>query len=338
MHKLSTVSVFAAAAALICTPAHAGPVTIKLATLAPEGSTWIEVIRGANADIKAKTHGNVEIRVYPGGVAGDEPDVFLKMKLGQYHAAGFTGVGLGQILPEIRILELPFFYRNIDELDYVRDQLTPELEAKFQEKGQILLGYAEPGLVYFLAQKPIHGLDDMRGVKLWAWEGDPLAASLIRAFNVTPVNIALPDVLMALQTGMVNAVYAPPLAAMALQWHTKVKFLVNEPITNSTGAVLVTKKKWDEIAPADQVIIKDICRTALAKLTSETRRQNVEAIEKFRQLGVKIEPVSAAGHEEMVRAAAQIRTDLTGKLYSAELLEKVDTLLADFRSKHAGKK
>jgi TRAP-type transport system periplasmic protein len=317
---------------------YASPVMIKFATVAPEGSTWMEVLKGAAAEIKTKTKSNVEFKLYPGGIAGDEPDVLRKMRVGQYHAAGFTGVGLGEVLPEIRIVELPLFYRSVEEIDYIKSRLTHDFEEKFKAKGQIFLGWAEPGLVYILTQKPIQNADDMKGVKLWAWEGDPLAEAVIRAFKVAPVNIALPDVLMGLQTGMITAVYAPPMAAMALQWHTKVKYMVNEPLTNSTGGLLISKKIWDQISPADQVTVKSVIQTSLGKLNEITRRQNNEAIEKFKQLGIKVETINKAGHDEMVSAAAQIRPQLVGKLYSADLLKRVEGYVEEFRNKKGAKK
>jgi TRAP-type transport system periplasmic protein len=312
----------------------AAPVVIKFTTLAPEGTTWMEVMKSAGAEVKAKTKGNVEFKYYAGGIAGDEPDVLRKMRAGQYHGGGFTGVGLGEILPEVRILELPLFYRSMEELDHVRDALTAEFDRHFKEKGQIFLGWAEPGLVYIFAQKPLTSVSDMGGVKLWAWEADPLAEAVIRTFKVTPVNIALPDVLMALQTGMLNAVYCPPLAAMALQWHTKVKFVMTEPLTNATGAALVSKKQWDLISPADQAIVKSVFGPALKRLTLTTRQQNVEALAKFKQLGISLVPATKQGLEELQAAASAIRPQLVGKLYSAELLKKVEGLIAEFRRKH----
>ncbi len=316
--------------------AQAAPVTIKFATVAPEGSSWMDVLKEAAATIKAKTSGNVEIKLYPGGIAGDEPDVLRKMRVGQYHAGGFTGVGLGEVLPDVRIMDLPLFYKDSAEVDLIKEKLTPEFEKKFEAKGQVFLGWAEPGMVYLFAQKPVNGAADMVGVKMWAWEGDPLAEAMLSAFKVAPVNVALPDVLMALQTGMINAIYAPPMPAMALQWHTKVKFMMNQPLTNSTGGVLVAKKQWDMVSSADQATVRAVFKESLAKLTLTTRRQNDEAIEKFKQMGIQVVPIQKSGRDELAAAAAKIRPQMVGKLYSAELLKKVEALLAEFRAK-AGK-
>jgi len=222
-------------------------------------------------------------------------------------------------------------------LDHIKEKITPEFKNKFNGKGYVFLGWAEPGLVYLFAQKPIKSASDMTGVKLWAWEGDPLADAMIKAFKVTPVHISLPDVLMALQTGMLTAVYAPPMAAMALQWHTKVKYMMNEPLTNSTGGALVTKKQWDKISAEDQATVMSVFKSSLDELTIATRKQNVESIDKFKELGIKIDSLSKLGFQEMTAAAAEIRPQLVGKLYSADLLKRVESLLSDLRKNKKSK-
>ncbi|OFZ84294.1 MAG: hypothetical protein A3K03_02365 [Bdellovibrionales bacterium RIFOXYD1_FULL_44_7] len=329
-------SLFILLSLLVGSQAYASTV-IKFATVAPEGSSWMDVLKEAGNKIKDQTKGRVEFRYYPGGIAGDEPDVLRKMRAGQYHGAGFTGVGLGEILPELRIMELPFFFKNLAEIDYIKEKITPEFKNKFNGKGYVFLGWAEPGLVYLFAQKPIKSASDMTGVKLWAWEGDPLADAMIKAFKVTPVHISLPDVLMALQTGMLTAVYAPPMAAMALQWHTKVKYMMNEPLTNSTGGALVTKKQWDKISAEDQATVMSVFKSSLDELTIATRKQNVESIDKFKELGIKIDSLSKLGFQEMTAAAAEIRPQLVGKLYSADLLKRVESLLSDLRKNKKSK-
>ncbi|OFZ18176.1 MAG: hypothetical protein A2X94_03370 [Bdellovibrionales bacterium GWB1_55_8] len=320
------------------TSALAAPVAFKFATVAPEGSSWMVVMREAADEIKAKTGGNVELKLYPGGIAGDEPDVLRKMRVGQYHGAGFTGVGLGELVSDIRILELPFFYDSLDELHYVRNKLTSHLEEKFRAKGYIFLDWAEPGLVYLLSQKPVRSVADMNGVKMWAWEGDPLADSMLDTFKIAPVRVALQDVLMGLQTGMINAAYAPPLAAMALQWQTKVKFMTAEPMTNSTGAILLTKAQWEKVSASDQALVRQITSKSLKKLEESTTKQNMEAIEKFKQQGIQLVSPDAQARADMFSAGAKVRQELVGKLYSPELLKKVEGLVQEFRASKTAKK
>lgn len=308
-------------------------VTIKFATVAPEGSSWMNILKQATDEVKAKTGGCVQFKLYGGGIAGDEPDVIKKMRAGQYHGAGFTGVGMGEILPDSRIMEVPFFYKSVEEVDYVQSKLTPYFEKKFADKGYTFISWAEPGLVYLLSQRAIHSIADFQQVKLWVWEGDPLAEAIIKAFKISPVPIALPDVLMSLQTGMLNAVYAPPLASMALQWHTKVKYMVSEPITNSTGAVIIAKSMWDKISPEHQAIVRNVMKPQLEKLKMATRQQNIDAIAKFKTMGIKVENMDQKSKDEMMTVGASIRKQLVGKLYPDALLKDAEKYIAEFRSK-----
>ena len=102
---------------LLLTSAYAQ--RIKFATVAPEGSTYLKVLREYADEVEKLTNGEVTFKIYPSQVQGDEKDVLRKIRVGQLHSAGFTGVGLGEILPEIRILELPMLYRNYEEVDYI---------------------------------------------------------------------------------------------------------------------------------------------------------------------------------------------------------------------------
>lgn len=288
-------------------------------------------MKEAATELNKETGGRVNFRLYPGGVAGDEPDVIKKIRINQYQGGGFTGVGLGEILPESRVMELPFLFRNLQEFDHVQKKLTPYFEERFRSRGFEFIAWAEPGLVYLMSQKPVRSAADLQGARMWVWEGDPLAEALLKAYKVAPVPVALPDVLMALQTGMINTVYAPPLAALAVQWHTRIKYLLDDPLTNSTGAILVSKAAWDRIAPLDQQTAKTVLRRHFARLTVVTRKQNQEAIAKFRQMGITVIKADPKSHEEMVQLAVGIRERLVDRLYPAELLRKVESSLAEVR-------
>ena len=312
-----------------------GNLTIKLATVAPEGSSWMLSLKEAVAEVRSKTAGRVNFRVYPGGIAGDEPDVIKKMRVGQYQGAVFTGVGMGEILPESRVVELPYLFKNVEEIDYVQGRFTPVIERGFRARNFEFIAWMEPGLVYLMSQKPVRKPAELRGLRMWVWEGDPLADAMIKAYRIAPVPLALPDVLMALQTGMINTVYAPPLVALALQWHTRVKYFLDEPLTNSTGAVLISRDAWAKISPADQLAVKEIMRAHLARLARVTRRQNQESIEKFRQMGIRIEKLDPKSHDEMSAIAASMRPKLIGRMYSAEQLRQIEGYLAEFRSLNA---
>lgn len=304
---------------------------IKVSVLAPEGSTWVKVMEQIDQELQQKSNGRLALKIYAGGVSGDERDVIRKMRIGQVHAAAFTGVGLGQIVPSIRVLELPMLFRNYDEVDFVKSKLQPQFEKDFTAKGFVLLGWAENGFVNIFSNKPIAKLSDMNGVKMWAWEGDPLVEAMYKALGITPIPLSLPDVLTSLQTNLIDGVYGPPLGIIALQWFTKVKNMTNLDLANSTGAFLISKGAYAKL-PADlQNILKETAKKYSVILGQKIRSENQQAVAQIKKAGIQIIEVDPKAKAEIIKVSESVYPQLAGKLYSPALLQQVQSLLAQKR-------
>lgn len=309
-----------------------GKTEIKFATLAPEGSTWMNVMNEFAQAVNDKTAGEIKFRIYPGGVSGDELVVLRKIRVGQLHSAGFTGVGLGEILPEVRILDAPFLFRNYQEVDYVNSKLFDYFAGKFEEQGFILLGWAEVGFVYIFTNEPIRNTDDMRGVKMWMWEGDPIAEATFKALNINPIPLSITDVLTSLQTNLINGVYVSPLACVALQWHTKVKYMLDLPLADSNGAILISKKRFNRLDQQQQRILKDLARQYFDKLTDLSRKDNAKSLDLIKQAGIQFtENTDKAQLAKFNDTGKRARRNLVGKLYDQAFLERVESLVQEFR-------
>ena len=215
---------------------------IKFATVAPEGSAWMKHMRTLDKELREKSDGRLGFRFYAGGIAGDEVDVLKKMRIGQIHCAAFSGVGFGQILPMVRVLDLPFLFRNDKEIDLVHEEMRPFFTNEFRRKGFELLAWGEVGNVHLFSKVPIQRVKDLSGLKVWTWSGDPIAKETFSNMGVNPIPLAITDVTTALNTGMIDTIYAPPLGALALQWHRSMKYMTALPLTHSTGALLITSK------------------------------------------------------------------------------------------------
>ncbi len=307
---------------------------IKFATLAPDGSTWMKTMRKVDDDVRARTENRVGFKFYPGGVQGDEKDVIRKMRNGQIHAAGFTGFGLGAIVPETRVLELPFMFDSIDELDHVRTATNEYYEKAFAAKDYALLGWTDVGFVYLYTKNPVRKVSDMPATKWWIWSGDQLAEIFYKAFGITPVPLSAPDVLTSLQTGVVDGVYASPLACVALQWFTRVKYMSDVPVTHGISAVVATEKSLAGVSAADRAIVLEVMHRELAALTAKTRVQNEEAVAEIKKEGVQVLSVDAASKNEFVTRGRAAWKDGVPALYPQDLLDRVEKLLADYRASH----
>ncbi len=312
-------------------------VEIKFATLAPEGSTWMKTMHRIDDDVRKRTENRVGFKFFPGGVQGDEKDVIRKIRNGQVHGGGFTGFGLGSIVPEVRVLELPFMFENLAEIDHVRGETNDYYEKAFDEKGYALLGWTDVGFVYLFTRTPVRSPADMSAPKWWIWSGDQLAEIFFRAFKVAPIPLAAPDVLTSLQTGVVDAVYASPLACVALQWYSRVKYMSDLPVTHGLSAVVVSSKSVAAVSAADLAVLREVTQKHLADLTARTRVQNDEAIAEIKKEGVQVAAVDAAARKEFIERGRAAWADGVGTLYSQDLLERVKKLLADYRASHPGR-
>jgi TRAP-type C4-dicarboxylate transport system substrate-binding protein len=310
---------------------RAEPLEIKLATLAPEGSLWMNTLQAMKKEIENHSQGRLSLRFYAGGIAGDEKDVLRKIRIGQLHGGVFSGVGLGEVLPEVRVLELPFLFQNYAEVDYITEKLWERFDAAFRQKGFVLLGSAEAGFVYLFSHTPIRGQEDLQKVKIWTWAGDPLPREMFATYGVVPIPLALPDVLTALQTGLINAFYGPPLAAISFQWFTRVRYMLSLRFTDAIGAILLARSRWEKIPPDLQTLLLQTTRRYAQQIVELTRQENEKGIELLKQNGIEILDLPPGEVKKLEVASTQVQQKFVGTLYSQELLDTVRSLVKEYR-------
>ncbi|MEI7527830.1 MAG: TRAP transporter substrate-binding protein DctP [Elusimicrobiota bacterium] len=320
----------------LCAASAQAQTMIKFATLAPEGSTWMKAMRQYTAEVSSKTANRVQFKIYAGGVSGDEKDVVRKIRLGQLQAGGFTGVGIGEIAPEIRLLDTPFLFKNSAEIDHIYKTFDADFRKYFETRGYVLLGWAEVGIVNVFSNSPVTKPEDMRSVKIWMWEGDPIAEAMFDALKVKPIPLSVTDVMTSLQTGMINGVYGSPLSVIALQWFSRMKYVFSLPITNASGAVVLAKKTFDALSGSDQKTLLDLGDKHLRALTLQSRKDNTQSLTvlKNKKL-VFTDPAGPAVVAEFEKAGDTARQSLVGKMYPKELMDRLEAALKAFR---AGKK
>lgn len=323
---------------IIVQPGFAQQYTIKFATIAPDGSTWMNVMKEYDAAVRKESGGRLGFKIYPGNVQGDEKTVIRKIRVGQLQSAGFTGVGIGEIAPKARILDSPFLVRNEEEVDFLYKEFGKEFEQAFEEGGYVLLGWAEVGFVYVFTSTPVRESKDLKGIKMWTWEGDPIAETAFRALGINPIPLSFVDVMTSLQTGLIDAFYTTPYAAVMLQWYTRVKYLVDVPLADAAGAVLISKKYYDQLPQDLQEILLRNGRLYISQLTQLGRKDNKDAINALTQRGITILTVNEKDLQEYVEVGSQARRMLVGKLYSEDFLNRVEKALAEFRKSHRGSK
>jgi TRAP-type transport system periplasmic protein len=333
LHRiLGTVALVAAL--LVSAPALA--VEVKIATLAPDGSAWAKILVEGAKKIAERTAGRVTVKYYFAGSQGDERDVVRKMKLGQIDGAALTAVGLGLIKGEVRVLELPFLFKNDKELDYVRAKMAPDFERQFDEAGYVLLAWGDVGWTHLYSNAPVNTRADLNKTKMWAWTDDPIVRTFFKRLGVNGVPLGVPDVLTSLQTGTIDACYGSPLVAVALQWYTKVKFATDTPINYGIGALVLRKEVFAKLSAEDQAAVRQSGVEMNQKLMATVRKDNERAAKAMQRSGVQFVSVPTELVAELEREGQRVWDDLAGapgrdKLYSDELLAKVKKYVAEAR-------
>ena len=305
--------------------------TIKIATLAPEGSAWIQNLNDLNSELKKKTSNSVQFKIYPGGVLGDEKDMIRKMYVGQIHAAILTSAGLSGIFSEMDVFQIPFLFETYDEVDYVIKKMAPFFEDGFEKKGYRVLGWSEGGFIRLMSTKPIANLSDLQKAKVWTWEDAPMAKAIFDEADVSAIPLSLPDVLVGLQTGLVEVVYAPPTGAISLQWFTKTKYMTDVPLIYLIGAVVVKKNIFKKISPDHQQVLIDICTEHMEQLKLTLRKENQEAIKVMTKHGVKLIKPTQVQIEEFKKVSQNAMKNQTGKSFSKKIRDEVINHLEEYR-------
>src|SRR5262245_55893389 len=314
MMRLTTLLSVAAVAALASAqPARAENVELRLATLAPAGSPWMEVLDKAQEEIKTKTGGRVTLKYYPGGQQGDERDFVRKIGLGQLDGAAITSVGLAMIDESIRVLELPMLFASAEEVDYVADKMWPYFQKKFEKKGYRLNDRGEVGWIYFMSKAKVSSLADLKGQKLWMWGDDQLVGAMFKKLGLNGVPLGVPEVDAGLTSGKINACYGSPVAAVALQWYSKVKFMTSMPMSFAIGATVMSIKSLAKISAEDQKAVEAIARAGAKKLRKVIRKANDDAKSTMTRKGITIVNTPVAMVDEFTKNAQEVWKELTGK-------------------------
>jgi TRAP-type C4-dicarboxylate transport system substrate-binding protein len=310
--------------------------TLKFATLIPVGTSWTKLLDDWIIEVETKSKGRIKFKMYPGGIMGDEPDVIRKMRKDQLQGGLFTGYGIGRIYSPARVLEVPFLFKNTDESDYVRDKLMPEIELGFRKNEFELLGWPEVGFIYFFSKHRVDSLEDVKKRRIWLWQGDPLGEAFFEASGVAPIPLSIIDVYTQLSAkhGSIDTVYASPFGAIALQWHSKLKYGTQIPLTNAIGGLIVSGQFYKKL-PADlKHLLKSTGKIVGKNIREQARIENTKSIQILKDGGMEFlwakEEIEFKKLLELRDKAAKHLEDTN--YIPKELFSRVRKLLADVRT------
>ncbi|UCF91478.1 MAG: TRAP transporter substrate-binding protein DctP [Desulfobacterales bacterium] len=307
------------------------PFLIKMATLAPEGSAWMKTFEALNSEVMAQTANRVRLKIYAGGVLGDESDMLRKMHIGQIQAAAFTSSSLAAFFSEMDVFQIPFLFQTYEETDYVLQKMDAFFRQGFADHGYVLLGWTEGGFVHLMSTIPVASLSDLKKAKVWTWEDAPMAKAIFDEAQVSAIPLSVPDVLVGLQTGLVDVVYAPPTGAISLQWFTRVKYMVDVPLAYLLGGVVLKKDMYAQMPPAFQEVLDASFAKHMEQLKLAVRNENQEATRVMQKHGVQILTPSGEQVAEFKRLSDRAMQRLSGHSFSQKVRQEVADHLETYR-------
>jgi TRAP-type C4-dicarboxylate transport system substrate-binding protein len=321
-------------AAALCLPAAASARKLKVATIVPEGSSWMEGMREAARKIQEKTEGRVQFKFYPGGVMGSDETVLRKIRAGQLHGGAFTSGALAPIYRDIDLYGIPLQFRSYDEVDYVRERMDAKLMSGLEQAGLVPLSISDGGFAYLMSQKPVRSVSDLDGTRVWIQEGDVMSQTAFDIAGISPTQLPIADVYTALQTRLIDTIAAPPMGAIALQWHTRVKYLTDVPLTYLIGVFAIDAKTFGKLRPGDQEIVKEVMREAARTLELQDRKGDASAKQALRDQGIEF--VTAATPEEERRwheiRDQALRVLREKQVFTPATIDELERHLEEYRS------
>jgi TRAP-type transport system periplasmic protein len=327
-------ALLAAAAAFLLGASSAGALTVKLGSLAPSGSPWELMLRRIAAEWEKLSAGSVSVRIYSGGVAGDEPDMVRKIRIGQLQAAAMTVSGLQRIFNGVKTLSFPLFLRSDGELDWVLERMKPSFEKELESRGFKVVMWSPGGWTYFFSRKPVVSPDDLRRQKLWVWEGQPDEVQAWQSAGFQAVPLSSTDIMTSLQAGMIDALVTSPLLAASNQWFGIAGNMCGLKLAPLWGGLVVSTKTWAEIPPDLQPRLAAAAQAVSDSLAPEITKADADAIAIMKKYGLVITAVAPAAEREWEGVVEHGFSMLVGKSYDRPSYDAASRILKEYLASH----
>jgi TRAP-type C4-dicarboxylate transport system substrate-binding protein len=313
----------------------AAATTLKIATLAPDGTSWMKMMRQGAEEISQRTDGRVKLKFYPGGVMGNTGTVLQKMRIGQLQGGAFTGSDLSQLYPDAQLYSMPLVFHSYEEVDYVRQRMDATLTKGLADHGMVVLGISDGGFAYIISEKPLRTLGDLKGQKVWTPEGDILTEAMFESAGISPIPLPVADVYTGLQTGLLDTVAGIPTGIIAFQWYTSVTYLTDVPLMFLSGMLTIDSKAFGRIKTGDQQIVRAIMGDIFSKLDEVNRADNESARAALKNQGIEFVHPDAAERDNWESIAKQGREQLISRAkYTPALVDEMLGHIQEYRSRH----
>jgi TRAP-type C4-dicarboxylate transport system substrate-binding protein len=312
--------------------------TIKLATLAPEGSGWMNEMRAGAKEISERTDGRVKFKFYGGGVQGNDKQVLRKMRIGQLHGGAFTSVALAEFQKDAVLYGMPMLFKDLDEVRFARQHMDDKLRELLEQAGFVNFGFASGGFAHMMSNVPVATLKDMQGLKVWVPDGDKISYGAARALGISPVTMPLTDVLTGLQTELIDTIMGPPAGTIILQWNTSVSYITDLPLSYIFAMLVIEKKYFDRIQADDQAIVREVMERVYRVFEEQGNQDNQKAYQALLKDGMKSVTPNAGQVLEWQQAIEASNHQLAADgVIDSKLLSEIECYVAAYRADNQDK-
>lgn len=319
---------------LLASLAVAAPIQIRLATVAPRGTSLDASLREMRQKWLDISKGDVNILLHTDGVMGGEAQMVQRMGVGQIHSAMLSTIGLSQIDPSVSALQsMPMMFRSLEEVAYVREKLRPDLEKRLLAKGFVALFWGDIGWVRHFTTKPAEHPADFKKLKLFAWAGNEAQIALMKSAGYQPVSLEVSDILPSLKSKMIDAVSQPPFFAEAGQMYRDASHMLEVNWAPMVGATVITKKVWDTIPEASRAALLAASQAAGEQVTRNGRAESLRAVAAMKAKGLTVHPLTPQIEGEWRQVAEELYPKIRGTLVPADIFDQVRRLLDEYRRK-----
>lgn len=313
-------------------------VVLKIATLSPDGSSWMQKMRDGAEQVAKATENRVRFKFYPGGVMGNDQAVLRKIRIGQLQGGAFSGGTLSNYYTDSRIYAMPLKFKSLEEVYYVRQHMDAVIREGMEKNGFVTFGLADGGFSYIMSNHPVASVDSLKQMKVWIPANDQMILESMRGFGISPISLPIADVRTGLQTGLIDTVAISPVGAIVLQWHTQVKYLTKLPIVYVYGIMAIDRKAFKRIGSQDQAVVRRIMGQVWIEMDTMNRQDNGDALTAIQNQGIQFIDPTPENKATWYDMAASVNQTIVDEGYitqsMADMLEKH---LNDYRSRQARK-
>ena len=336
MTRLNLLRIAAIVLVLAMT-ATAQAAILKIATLSPDGSSWMQKMREGADKVATATENRVRFKFYPGGVMGNDQAVLRKIRIGQLHGGMFTPSSVADVYPNMQLYGMPLVFSSMGEVEYVRERMDSLLISGLEEAGLVSFGFSDGGFARVLSNTPITSVESLKGRKVWVPEGDLITYNTMSALGLSPVTLSVTDVMTGLQTGLVEIVGSSPVGAVVMQWHTKVKYMTDFPLAYLMGFMVVDKKYFDKLSDADQQVVREVFGKVYAEFDRQNKLDDSAAFKALVDSGIEIVRPDEQQIENWRALVGASNLEMADRgVISRELLDKMLGYIDEYRQSQAG--